>query len=295
MTIDKFVEYADAMRRKQFGWSWDPTPDRKEIEQVVKRCAPNEYDTDIIVSFYCNLGEGSFDRTETISRDKLTICLGYSCNTFYWEDIGCMVNQAGFIENCGGRIETFYISENGEFYNQNHKLIAANEEAFFDYILTVEYNHHPDSSEHTIQMLQAAGWYEGRRINITEFENKLKLRGIELSEAQRAFFAEFGDLGDLYCDEYWFYSLDQIAEKGKHKETFVCNGKSVYNVIECIGSMSGGFGIDSDGIIRFHMLGEYGRTTMECINHICENMYSNMVSRAKQYGDCELLKKMKKV
>ena len=58
--------------------------------------------------------------------------------------IGCAVNAAGFIDDFAGRIKELYISEQGEFYDQDHKLIAKTQEEFFDYLTTVEFDFHPE-------------------------------------------------------------------------------------------------------------------------------------------------------
>ena len=283
MTKQDFLEYTMDFEHRNLVYS------KEEIETKIRNTFQGEINTTKIVDFFTG------SDVVTFKRGEFTFDLRWFKCVEYWSDINNVVNSIGFILNNSRRIAQLFISEEGRFYNQSHMLIANNEEELFDYLVAFSYDIPTIFTEHTYNILKAAGWHEDRRINIAGFEKKLQLRGIELSDVQRAYFTEFGDLNDLYSDEYWFHSLDRIAEKGEYKEIVVSDGKSIHNVIECIGSMSGEYGIDSDGIIRFHMWNKMGRTTMECINHICENMYTEMITRGKNYGDCELLKKIKKV
>ena len=49
-------------------------------------------------------------------------------------------------------------------------------------------------SELAKQQLRKAGWYEGRKIDVTKYEEKLRAEGYELFLAARKFLEEFGDL-----------------------------------------------------------------------------------------------------
>jgi hypothetical protein len=49
-------------------------------------------------------------------------------------------------------------------------------------------------SKKTIEVLKNSGWYEGRKIDITENLEFLKERGFEVFESARKFMEEFGEL-----------------------------------------------------------------------------------------------------
>jgi len=55
-------------------------------------------------------------------------------------------------------------------------------------------------SELAKQQLRKAGWYEGRKIDLTQYEEKIKQNGSELFPAARKFLEEFGDL--YIADKY---------------------------------------------------------------------------------------------
>lgn len=55
-------------------------------------------------------------------------------------------------------------------------------------------------SELAKQQLRKAGWYEGRKIDVTKYEEKLRKEGYELFPAARKFLEEFGDL--YIADKY---------------------------------------------------------------------------------------------
>lgn len=52
------------------------------------------------------------------------------------------------------------------------------------------------------QQLRKAGWYEGRKIDLTKFEEQYAKIGCELFPAARKFLEEFGDL--KICDKFEF-------------------------------------------------------------------------------------------
>ena len=244
-------------------------------KDVLKNWINEAYDgkinTDNIISFFLGIGHLYFNRIETKSGDELEIDLRWLSCIEIWEDIGCAVNSIGFILNCSGRIEQLYISENGRFYNQNHKLIAENEEKFFDYLASVEYDFHPEIKQRTYDMLRFFGWYEGRHIDTTAFEQELNRRGIELSKEQLDFFGEFSGLNFSFDSDWWcFYTLDEILAKDKYfaEQSTPCK----YKVVLCGDTMGGPLAIDGDGIIQFFYAIPQGRTTMECINHLCEGV-----------------------
>lgn len=230
-----------------------------------------------IIHFFEDMVLTSFDRTEEKSGDILTVHMFYYHGVNYWQDIGCMVSCCGWIDNCSAyKIEEFYISEQGKFYNQNHKLIADNEEDFFDYITTVEYDFHPEIPQRTYHILRHFGWYESRHIDTTEFEQKMEKRGIEFTKAQLDFLSEFSGLTfELPDYVYWtFYSLDEIAE---NYVPIPLNSRKVLveNAFVCGNDGDGSIFLTSDGLLALGVNTLLGRTAMECINHLCNDSNEN--------------------
>lgn len=123
-----------------------------------------------IIDFFLTIGGLTFKRSEKKSHDVLTFDLHWIRTVEFWSDIGCVVNGTGSVRNCSGKIEHLFISENGHFYNQYHKLIAEDIAGFAEYVTTVEYDFHTEIKQRTYDMLRFFGWYEGRHIDTTAFE-----------------------------------------------------------------------------------------------------------------------------
>lgn len=212
MTNLEFVEhiYASAKSVHHKTYSAD------EIVAKIRKIYSGNINTSKIVECFLIIGNISFERVEKHSNDELRFALGWCYPVEFWSDIGCVVNGIGIVDNCAGRIERFHISEQGKFYNQHHKLIAENIEDFAEYITTVEYDYHPKTTQRTYDMLRFFGWYEGRHIDTTAFEQELNRRGIELSKEQLDFFGEFSGLDFSFDSDCWyFYSLEQILKQNK--------------------------------------------------------------------------------
>lgn len=232
-----------------------------------------------IIRFFEDMVLTLFDRTEEKSGDILTVHMFYYHGVNYWQDIGCMVGYCGWISNCSTRgIEQFYISEQGKFYNQDHKLLAENEEDFFDYLVTVEYDFHPEIPQRTYHILRHFGWYEGRHIDTTEFEQKMKKRGIDFTKAQLDFLSEFSGLEFELSDYYYWkvYSLDRISENyvpiaqpDAHRKV------RIEDAFGCGDDGNGLIFLSSDGLLALGVNTPLGRTTMECINHLCNDSNEN--------------------
>ncbi len=269
MTRLEFLKYVS----NQAG-SFHDSYTEDEINDWISKAYDGVIKTEKIVSFFSGIGHLYFNRIETKSRDELEIDLRWLNCIENWEDIGCAVNSIGFISNCSGRIEQFNISEYGKFYNQNHKLIAESEEDFFDYITSVEYDFHPEIKQRTYDMLRFFGWYEGRHIDTTAFEQELNRRGIELSKEQLDFFGEFSGLYFTFDSNCWYFdSLEVILTKDEYYAEQSSNDeKNQYKIIYCGGTMGGPLAVDPSGIINFFWGFPQGRTTMECINHLCESV-----------------------
>lgn len=258
-----------------------------ELEEKIHKAYPYTFDVSEIVKFFLILGGVVYKRCEKESDDKLTFELRWLYPVEFWSDINCVVNAVGLVENCSGRIEHFFISDHGKFYNQDHKLIAEDMDGFTQYISTVEYDYHPEITQRTYDMLRFFGWYEGRHIDTTEFEREMNRRGIELSEKQRDFFAEFSGLRFSFdCDEWYFYSLEQIMAQEKIIDRFLeKTNPRKYKTLLCGNTMGGPLAVDGDAIIQFFYAYPQGRTTMECINHLCENVSKDYKWLAPNHED----------
>ncbi len=270
MTNQEFVEriYASAKSVHHKTYSAD------EIETEIRNVYSGNINTSKIVECFLIIGDISFERIEKRSNDELRFALGWCYPVEFWSDIGCVVNGTGIVDNCAGRIERFHISEQGKFYNQDHKLIAENIEDFAEYITTVEYDYHPKTTQRTYDMLRFFGWYEGRHIDTTAFEQELNRRGIELSKEQLDFFAEFSGLDfDFDSDCWYFYSLEQILEQNKIIDHVLeKRNPRKHPTVLCGKTMGGPLAVDGNGIIQFFYAYPQGRTTMECINNLCEGV-----------------------
>ena len=273
MTNQEFVEriYASA---KSVSYHNHKPYSADEIVAEIRNIYSGNINTSKIVKCFLIIGDMIFERIEKRSNDKLTFSLHWCYPVEFWSDIGCVVNGTGSVENCAGRIEKFHVSEQGKFYNQYHKLIAESIEDFAEYVTTVEYDYHPEITKRTYDMLRFFGWYEGRHIDTTAFEQEMNRRGIELSKEQLDFFAEFSGLYFSFSSDVWsFDSLEEILTKDKYYvEQSSNNDKNQYKIIYCGGTMGGPLAVDPNGIINCFWGIPQGRTTMECINHLCEGV-----------------------
>ena len=268
MTNEEFIEriYAAAS-----SVSIHKTYSAEEIENNIREYYSGVFNTSKIVERFINIGHVLFYRIEKQSNDKITFDIIWRSRIEYWQDINCVVNGTGFVQNCAGIIEWFFISEDGKFYNQDHKLISEDVEGFAEYITTVEYDYHPETTQRTYDMLRFFGWYEGRHIDTTAFEQVMDRRGIKLSEKQLAFFREFSGLYFSFDRDFWcFDSLEKIPTKELYYSE-VSSEKNEYKVIYCGETMGGPLALYPDGILRLWGV-PWGRTTMECINHLCEDV-----------------------
>lgn len=259
------------------------------LEAKIHKVYPDKFDMNKIIDFFLMIGGLTFKRSEKKSHDVLTFGLNWVRTVEFWSDVDCVVNAIGDVENCAGRIECFFISEQGRFYNQDHKLIAENIEDFAEYITTVEYDYHPKTTQRTYDMLRFFGWYEGRHIDTTAFEQELNRRGIELSKEQLDFFAEFSGLDFNFDSDCWYFdSLEVILTKDEYYAEHSSNDeKNQYKIIYCGGTMGGPLAVDPSGIINFFWGFPQGRTTMECINHLCESVHRDCKWIAPNQGNGE--------
>lgn len=103
-------------------------------------------------------------------------------------------------------------------------------------------------SNKTIEELKKAGWYEGRKIDISENIKFLEERGFEVFESARKFMGEFGEL-KINVEKIWPDGSKQIS---KHNTCI----KEVIGVLD-----SSCFGLDNfidDKVIPIGALYNFG-------------------------------------
>lgn len=200
-----------------------------------------------IIKYINNYGFFEIKRIENKSKDS--ICF-YSNPLFYknpyWKEFNERVCYIGNVTNssCGNVpaiswIEQFFMRSNGSFYNQDKKKIADNTADFLDYITTVEYDYHAPIRESTYKRLKEAGWYEGRKIDISILVRECEKNGVYLTELQKHFIEEFGGLeGSREDNDYWFI----ISNKRIYSE-----GKPIYFINILDAEL---FGMNDDKIIQ---------------------------------------------
>ena len=190
--------------------------DRKKLEAEIQKKYNSEFNSKNILDFFENIGIVKFKRKESVSGDILKIELRWLAYIYLWDDIGKVVNRIGYIENCSGIIKVLYMSEDSKFYDHEHNLLAKNEEQFFDYLTSAEFDFHPVIKKRVFDVLYESGWYEGRNIDVIEFSKEMKQLGILLSQEQLVFLSEFSNIRFSFESEFChFYSLEQILSKNK--------------------------------------------------------------------------------
>ncbi len=234
---------------------------------------------DCIFRFYEKYGNIIFRKIEKQSGDRILFNLstnGYL--SFNWSEMGINVLQIGGYYNCAGDIEVFYMSEDGLFYNQDKKLIADNEDDFFNYILTVEYDYHPVIADSTYKRLKDAGWYEGRQIDITQLVIECKAHGVYLSEKQKDFVREFGGIKGIDVDDEEFEILaERKYDYYKRPKCAITSNPNITRMIYmnygaeivCVGCCGDGMiplWLTSDGRLITDDSHQIGRTIMEGFN-----------------------------
>lgn len=253
-------------------------PRNENVESVIReKCSESDTDINAIINFAKWVNDASFERPETNSDDVLEIVvMVYTKSVDFWSDINRTVFYAGYIKGIAGIIKTMYVSTDGRFYDHKHELIAANEEDFFDYLLSVEFDFHPIIKECVYNALKEAGWYEGRCVDTTRFQSELERVDIILSKAQLDFIKEFSgitveDSEGLMCR---FLSMEEILDdilpyyannKRRRDEEFLMD------VID-LDVADHPFYIDSNGILKCWG-NPWGRTTMEGVNHVVKELF----------------------
>lgn len=249
------------------------------VESVIRdKCNENDTDINAIIEFSKWIGNAVFKRPENKSDDVLEFVVGPCFDSAeFWTDINKTVFYNGYIAGLAGIIKTIYMSSDGKFYDHKHELIAGNEEEFFDFLLSVEFDFHPIIKESVYTVLRKAGWYEGRCVDVTAFSNELYRRNIVLSNAQLNFIREFSGITvNPYSERCRFLSLNEILENmpiynSEFKTDMDTHNHSEYP-LTVVNTMDFPCYIDPNGILKARGI-PLGRTTMECINHLVKNSY----------------------
>ena len=184
------------------------------------------------------------------------------------------------ISNTSGKIESFFMNENGAFFNSKTEFVTDNEEEFFEYLFIVEYDYHAPIKPQTIEILKNAGWYEGRKTDISGLISKYQKEGITLSDAQIGFMQEFGGINgkDAHNEEFEVCIEPKYSKFKKRKPidpkdlpslgplNIVGNKENVDFLLA--GSLGNGmidFWISTDGRLFADQGVQMGRTIMEGI------------------------------
>ena len=263
--------------------------DEELFDHICEKC--NGANMDFLFNFlYKNGFKGSimFLRYESRSDDQLCIRIcGSERKTSFWADIDQYASMIATISNYTCKVEEFYISQDGRFWDEHHKLRFQSEEELFDYLMTVEYDFHPVISKKTFEMLRHFGWYEGRRIDTSKFEQELKKRNITLSQIQLDAIREFSGLSFLFSrqqDRQEFYSLEYMIEMLNdddlhfESEIYDFDHKNLIgkNALEIGTNDMQYFLISSDGKIFIEDYEPVSRTVLEYIYSFCEHIPENV-------------------
>lgn len=286
MTREEFEKFKE--NHNIYTWDYDLEKFLKKAEEVSVEDNFNEQfkraEMKNIIDFFNDYGRFYFQRTEKKSGDVISFHITPLECCYYWKDFKQIVFYIGNVENTSGEIENFYMLEDGSFYNYNRKKIADNTADFLDYITTVEYDYHAPISENTYRRLKKAGWYEGRKIDISGLVEECEKDGVFLTEPQKRFLEEFGGLDNFKVNYNYGFSIGDKKEQGlfinifhdklrdlsdekiidianKYGENTVCIGIYGYWSDEILLTEKGLMIINFEGDIE-----EYGRTAMEGFN-----------------------------
>lgn len=129
------------------------------------------------------------DKKDWVHKD-----VGHHFRGFYCERLGRYFIEVAYMNNTSSKIIKFYLSDDGCFYDSDYKLIANDPNEFFEFFLNVTCEDHEQPSGYTYQLLRDAGWYEGRKEDMTELIERFKEEGYELTDIQKAIISEFSGL-----------------------------------------------------------------------------------------------------
>ncbi len=277
MTKREFISYAS----EQLGFKNSSYESASELDTYIKNKLGIKT-TDFVINFLYSGGLNGylfFYKREKKSGDILNIRIDSITNYTFWrDDIQQYVSEVAVISNCAGLIEEFFISEDGRFWDKSNELKAKNEEEFFDYLVSVEYDFHPVINQRTYDILRHFGWHEERHIDITEFDAEMRKRGLTLSNQQLDFFSEFSGLEINFTPsdyDFRFFSLDDVLNIGE--STYIdriYDGSFLLSelLIEIGLWEEGSIYLSSDGKICGIQFIPLGRTPLEGINNMVNHV-----------------------
>ena len=150
MTRKEFLEQA---AKQNYFYNADGNQAWEHMLNRIQGEFHNNINVDFLYDFLFRSGfNGSIAvwRYEKKSDNELYFYMGCDPEHFcFWDNIGQYVSKVVFTGSYGCVIERFYLSEDGRFWDENHKLMFETEEELFDYLLTVEYDFHPVITERT--------------------------------------------------------------------------------------------------------------------------------------------------
>lgn len=307
MTTEEFFEFA----ANQLGfndYSSINKLNREEEEKALRRlcgsCAV-PFKADIMLDFLCDVDCKSFYRAEKTSGDVLRFDMGIKDLSYraehleyfevppngasYWSDIGSIAVCCTEISSCAGTIEYIFITEDGRFYNDKHRLIANSREELFDYFAAVEYDYRRPTHKRTLEFLSAAGWKRKAPVDVSELYKAFSANGIILTEKQLDVIREFSGFRISFTNSHDkiksmsnvfqidFLSVERLIaedpqyDKEIHRPGYV--NKNVIRVGELYWDMY--FYLDSEGILLDDRCYPMGHTIMECIDHLFDYVPAN--------------------
>lgn len=255
--------------------------DNSAIENIKKNPEVKNYS--LMIGFTQKYGVLTFSRIEKGSKDELIVHINVIALTYLnilsaWHSDKKNVVFVASISNTSGKIESFFMNENGEFFNSKTELIADNEEGFFEYLFNVEYDYHVPIMPQTIEILKNAGWYEGRKTDISRLISKYQKERIALSGAQIDFMQEFGGIkGKGANDEEFEVCIDPKYSRFRKSKPLDPKDLTSYSTLNVVGNkenvdfllagtMGNGminFWISTDGRLFADQGVQMGRTIME--------------------------------
>lgn len=304
MTTEEFFEFAS----KQISFK-DYTAtagaSREKLDRILHELYPAPFDSSIILDFVYDMDCKAFYRAEKSSGDILIFNMGFMDLTYlakslqyfdnpiagvaYWSNIGRVAVCCTEINNCSGVIEYIFITEDGRFYNDKHRLIANSREELFDYYANVEYNYHRPIHARTHKFLSAAGYPRKNAVDVSELYKTFCGNGIILTEKQLDFIREFSGFQLSFTNspkkiksmsnvfEIEFLSVERLIkedpqyDKEIHRPGYV--NRNVIRVGEQFCDMN--FYLDSEGILLDNRYYPMGHTLMECIDHLFDYVPAN--------------------
>lgn len=123
-----------------------------------------------------------------------------------------------------------------------------------------EFNKSPDFHESDCDLdkkLKKAGWYEGRKIDISELVKECEKAGVYLTEPQKRFIEEFGGLegsAENSMNQYFYISNKRTSKYSKEDFYFI-------SISDCESVKAE---VDNDEIVK--TLADYGENTVRIGN-----------------------------